>query len=36
MNIPPRARFDWTDGLAAIAVGLWVLIVAAMIAYLAR
>ena len=32
---PTRSRFNWTDGLTAIAVGLWVLMVAAMIAYLA-
>jgi hypothetical protein len=35
MNIPPRARIDWSDGLTAIAVILWVLMVAAMLAYLA-
>lgn len=30
-----HAQFDWTDGLTAMAVLLWIFMVAAMIAYLA-
>jgi hypothetical protein len=36
MDPSPPARFDWTDGLAAIALLLWLLTIVAMIAYLLR
>jgi hypothetical protein len=32
---PTPPRFDWTDGLATVAVLLWLLMIAAMIAYAA-